>query len=116
MHNFPPVSMPATEVRTLPTLSTVRRWFGRFTARSGLSAQNRAAFAQENHAFPVNLYVAFAEQELGDDDLPSVTAFVDTLKQRSYVGFTFTYETIPTCTHGGALPGAYSAGLYTVFG
>lgn len=82
----------------------------------GYLLRTEAAFAQQRHAFPVNLYMAFAEQELGDDDLPSVTAFVDTLKQRSYVGFTFTYETVPTCTHGGALPGAYSAGLYTVFG
>lgn len=81
----------------------------------GYLLRTEAAFAQEHHAFPVNLYMAFAEQELDDDNLPSVTAFVDTLKRRKYAGFTFTYETIPTCTHGGALPGAYSAGLYTVF-
>lgn len=81
----------------------------------GYLLRTEAVFAQEHHAFPVNLYMAYAEQELGDDDLPAVTAFVDALKRRNYAGFTFTYETIPTCTHGGALPGAYSAGLYTVF-
>lgn len=34
-----------------------------------------------------------------------VTLFVDRLKQRSYAGFKFTYETIPTCTHGGSYQG-----------
>ena len=38
-----------------------------------------ATDAQQHHACPVNLYMAFAEQELGDDNLPSVTAFVETL-------------------------------------
>lgn len=81
----------------------------------GYLLRAEAVFAQAHHTLPVNLYMAFAEQELGDDSLPAVTSFVDTLKQRNYAGFRFTYETIPTCTHGGALPGAYSAGLYTVF-
>ena len=81
----------------------------------GYLLRAEAAFAQQQRSFPVNLYMAFAEQELNDYNLPFVTPFVDRLKQRNYAGFKFTYETIPTCTHGGALPGAYSAGLYTVF-
>lgn len=36
----------------------------------GYLLRTEAAFAQQHHAFPVNLYMAFAEQELGDDDLP----------------------------------------------
>jgi hypothetical protein len=59
--------------------------------------------------------MAFAEEELNDYSLPYVTPFVETLQQRNYAGFKFAYEIIPTCTHGGAMPGGYSAGLYTVF-
>jgi hypothetical protein len=81
----------------------------------GYLLRTEAAFAQEHHALPVNLYMAFAKEELDSYKLPFVTPFVDTLKQRHYTGFKFTYETLPTCTHGGALPGTYSAGLYTVF-
>lgn len=81
----------------------------------GYLLRTEAVFAQEHQTFPVNLYMAFAEQELDDDNRPAVTSFVSTLKQRSYLGLKFTYETIPTCTHGGALPGTYAAGLSTVF-
>lgn len=52
---------------------------------------------------------------LSNYSLPYVTPFVGTLQQRNYAGFKFAYETIPTCTHGGAMPGGYSAGLSTVF-
>lgn len=74
-----------------------------------------AAYAEKHQAFPVNLYMAYAEQELDDYNRAYVTQFVERLKQRGYADFTFTFDTIPTCTHGGALPGAYSAGLHAVF-
>lgn len=46
----------------------------------GYLLRAEAAFAQQHRAFPVNLYVAFAEEELNDDNLPFVTPFAETLK------------------------------------
>lgn len=72
-------------------------------------------YAKHHTELPIRLYLAYGEPEVNDYERPFLERFLKALNNRSYAGFTLTYELIPKYDHCAVIAPAFLSGLVAVF-
>lgn len=83
---------------------------------NGMLLDDEKRFADEHNNLAAHLYLANADADLSDYQLPFFKPFMRNLSSRDYADFKLTQQIIPNCTHCAVVAPAFQAGLRAVFG
>lgn len=82
---------------------------------NGMLLDEEKRFANEHGKVAAHLYLAYADADLSDYQLPFFKPFMRNLDSRNYADLKLTQQIIPSCTHCAVVAPAFQSGLMTVF-